>query len=788
MQRPLSSIIGESGALGQSDRHRNASPYKYSAFVSYSSSDRAIAEKLQKSLESFRIPKALRRSGEHPNGRLSPIFRDRSDLKAAVDLGAVIRDALQDSEYLIVLCSPAAAASPWVIREISYFQGLDRPNNIIAVIVSGFPAVYDPLSAPLGAFPRELISIDDGDGSVVEPLAADIQEPGVDRRGGDGFNLAKLKIIATMLRVSLAELTQRQAEVDRRQRRIAQVVATAMVFLAAFASIGAYIAWDQSVVAEARLQTAVETAARQIGATIVYRDRYGVPADVIRDLLNSAERDFGKLVSNEETSPTLVYQRVRLNLEFAELFNLVGDGHSQQKLVSLIAESATAVTWLENRRQSITEWIGLSSVPEPSAIAVMRLKLYDAQAKEHSYAGKYREAISLAEAGVMLSQNWLSKTGELHWLREVAQGHCRIGLFNYQLANLSASAAAYQKCLENLRSLITRRQDVSDRADLMTVLSELATTLVEMDRRPEALALQREAVDTAKSLVAAERGNTEYERTQMITLARLGDMITAVEMDVAASAKLYKEALVISDRLTKSDASRLDWQRDRSLLLERLASAQLRAADGAQAATKSDSLRQADTHAYQALEIVSRLLDRDPLNLAWRRDLTVLEERLGQIAFADYKQTGHLPRLRDSERWYDKAVGERRGILAGDPMSTIYQLDLAIALIQLGEVAIEVPALNDKAEAVLKEALQLLETLTKGDHAPTIWLREIAKTRSALANLYERKGRISDARSEIQAALDGIHHLREKHPNNLQYREDEADLTARKIELIRTPK
>ena len=68
---------------------------RYRAFISYSSPDRSVAEKLQRSLESYRIPKPLRRSGIHRNGRISPIFRDRSDLKASADLGQTIREALE---------------------------------------------------------------------------------------------------------------------------------------------------------------------------------------------------------------------------------------------------------------------------------------------------------------------------------------------------------------------------------------------------------------------------------------------------------------------------------------------------------------------------------------------------------------------------------------------------------------------------------------------------------------------------------------------------------------------
>lgn len=756
-----------------------SSQYKYRAFISYASQDRLYAEKLQKALESYRIPMPLRRSGKYPNGRVSPVFRDRSDLRASIDLGRTIEDALENSEYLIVLCSPSAGASRWVGREISFFRGLGRPGNIIAVIVSGVPVAHDPFHEPLGAFPRELVSLCNDDGSLVEPLAADIREQTADGRGGDGFNLAKLKIVAAMIGVSLAELTQRQAEADRRQRRVAQIIAAGMFLLAAVAVSGAWIAWNQSVKAEQRFQTAVDTAARQIGATIQYRDRYGVPTAVIQELLKSAERDFGELFSDEETSPTLVFQRSRLNLEFAGLFNLVGDERSQGKLASVIENSATSLEWLEQRSPSVLERIGLSSAPDPASVAMMRLQLYDAQAQQRSHTGKFKEAIASAQSRIALSERWFSDTGELSWLRELAQGHCRLASLNYQTGNLSASADQYQECLKTTRSLIQKRQDASDRVDLMTGLSELATTLVEMDRRSEALALQREAADTVKSLVAAEPGNTEYNRTELVTLTRLGDMVMSVDMNIAESLRLYEQAMPISDKLTRSDPLRLDWQRDRSILLERLASAHLRSADGAELPASLESLRKADLNLQDALQIVDRLLSNDPLNPEWRRDRSVLEERTGQIAFAAYRRGGDTLKLEDSERWYDKAVGDRRDILKEDSGNSIYKLDLAVGLIQLGEVAGEINGQSDKAERSLKEALQLLRELTKARDAPTIWRREIAKAHYALANLYQSLGRTSEARSEIASALQVIRELRNMYPDLAQYKQDEADLIAK---------
>ena len=59
-------------------------------------------------LETYRIPRSLvgkkTQSGEIQK-RLYPIFRDREELPTANELASVIKNALEESSHLIVICS-----------------------------------------------------------------------------------------------------------------------------------------------------------------------------------------------------------------------------------------------------------------------------------------------------------------------------------------------------------------------------------------------------------------------------------------------------------------------------------------------------------------------------------------------------------------------------------------------------------------------------------------------------------------------------------------------------------
>src|SRR3954464_9309542 len=82
--------------------------FKYKAFISYSHRDRQTAEWLHRSLENYQIPKQMiglpGRDGPIPK-RLFPIFRDRDELSTSSDLSIDIREALEQSANLIVICS-----------------------------------------------------------------------------------------------------------------------------------------------------------------------------------------------------------------------------------------------------------------------------------------------------------------------------------------------------------------------------------------------------------------------------------------------------------------------------------------------------------------------------------------------------------------------------------------------------------------------------------------------------------------------------------------------------------
>ena len=174
-------------------------PKRYWAFISHSHQDAAWARWLLRSLETYRLPKAIvgQQTAMGPAPRhLKPVFRDRDELAADPDLTGRLERVIEQSHAMIVICSPSAARSEWANEEIKAFRSQNGDQNLFCLIVDGEPNAQ--LSKKPGleeCFPSALR--EDANGktltSIRQPIAADL------RPGGDGKRLALLKIVAGLL-------------------------------------------------------------------------------------------------------------------------------------------------------------------------------------------------------------------------------------------------------------------------------------------------------------------------------------------------------------------------------------------------------------------------------------------------------------------------------------------------------------------------------------------------------------------------------------------------------------
>lgn len=184
---------------------------KYFAFISYSHKDSEMAKWLQHELEYYELPAALfekrkdLRKEDLPKS-FRPVFRDEDEL-AGGELKPQIIEALADSEYLIVVCSPNAVASDYVDSEIQEFikQSEDNKKKIFPFIIEGKPH-QDENNKKKECFPETLRKLSEDKTASVELIAGDINV----HETGKGH--AFVKIVAGMLRektIKFADLWDR---------------------------------------------------------------------------------------------------------------------------------------------------------------------------------------------------------------------------------------------------------------------------------------------------------------------------------------------------------------------------------------------------------------------------------------------------------------------------------------------------------------------------------------------------------------------------------------------------
>lgn len=220
-------------------------PKEYYAFISYKREDKREARRLQHALEYYRLPNHLRQENPELPEYVRPVFRDMTDLEVG-ELSAQIHAGLEQSHFLIVVCSPRAAASKWVNDEVEYFISLGKQNKIIPYIIEGVPHASNPDEE---CYPPSLLNLS----KEKELLGANINEVGKDS--------ATIRVVSRMFNIRFDTLFQRyQREQKKRRRQLIVAIVLAFLFLS---GIAGWI-WRQNVLLKEREWKMMENQARAV--------------------------------------------------------------------------------------------------------------------------------------------------------------------------------------------------------------------------------------------------------------------------------------------------------------------------------------------------------------------------------------------------------------------------------------------------------------------------------------------------------------------------------------------
>ena len=462
------------------------SEFRYRAYISYSHRDETWAAWLHRAIESYRVPRHLvglqTHKGKVP-ARIRPVFRDRDDLSSATDLEETVKQAINESENLILMCSPEAAASRGVNEEIRYFAGLGRADCIFCIIVEGGAGDDGSLSA---CFPSALEEI-----GLREPLAADV------RAWADGKRTAKLKLIAGLLGIRLDDLRQR--DLQRRRRRQSLF---GLGIAAALALVGTTII---SQVSERHEREKAE----QLATFVV---------DLGERLKSDADLETLALISAEASRHLEAINSDKLSPETGERVALAI--RQMGRVNDFQGKPVAALQNLERSRDLLADLHNkFPHIPE------LTFELGNAEyyiGNLHNDQGRYEQAVESMENYHQLTQQLLEAEPENpDWMLEVSYSHNNLAalqLYNGKGVD-SATLAHVAEAIRMMEQVVSIRSEDQGVADVYaTTLAWAADAEFQACNLEKAMEYREKAGELAEYSSRMDPGNNDFKKRYAFAL------------------------------------------------------------------------------------------------------------------------------------------------------------------------------------------------------------------------------------------------------------------------------
>ena len=466
---------------------------RYRAFISYSHRDKRIANWLHSALETYRLPSKAVAEGKP--ARLHPIFKDREELPAADSLGEAIEQAIRCSDALIVLCSPAAAQSPWIAREIDLYKRINGDHGVFPVIVEGDPP---------GNFPAPLLQrYENGEptGEAAEPIAADL------RRHADGRKLGKLKLVAGLAGVDLDGLVQRDAA--RRQRRLALVAAASVAGMVGTSGLALY-AIDQRN--DAREQRAEADGLIEYMLTDLRKQLEPVGRLEVLDGVGRRAMDYYARQKLADLSDGELGRRARATILVAEVQNSRGNNdaalpafrEAARTTETLLARDPDDAERMFNHGQSLF-WVGY--------IAYQHGKLDEARKAMSAYA----------DISTRLAKR---DPGNLDWQLEEAYSQSNLGTMEFEQGRPDLGLGYFRRSAQIFdRVSKAKGRPAEQELETADAFAWVASSYKRIGRFRDAIESRRRELSIYRSVLEGDPQHNGALRQQLAARSALGELL-----------------------------------------------------------------------------------------------------------------------------------------------------------------------------------------------------------------------------------------------------------------------
>ena len=508
---------------------------RYDAFISYRHSDldKDIAASLHRALESYRVPRSLCRKGV-PR-KLHKVFRDEDELVAG-DLPPRLLEALENTRYLIVICSPRTPLSKWVSEEVTHFQNLGRDDKILPVLVEG---------EPKESYPKPIRDAD--------LLAADIRPP---TRWRPRLRTEKLRLLARLLECDFDELYLRH------RRRFIRTFTAAVCFGLLFVGVLGLVSYRADVqTARADALQEIEDVRATLQAKINEAQRTGsgqlpnpeliVLAVNLRKKVEEFKANFGPQTFSEPDDWIIRNTEAAIanaNHDHVKALNLVTEDDERQKtadLVKALETRATAFYGLHEWRDALDRYRRILSL-RPDRIYVKA-----GVADCYGNLGRLNEAFSMYNEIVGHFSRPVEEEG-IELEDDLAWSHDNRGTILGQQGKLDAAIQDHQKAIEIYTRLVQQegRSELED--DLALSHDGRGTALGQQGKLDAAIRDFEKAIEIYTRLVQRE-GRSELEDDLALSHDNRG-MALADQWKLDEAIQDHQKAIEIRTQLVEQEA------------------------------------------------------------------------------------------------------------------------------------------------------------------------------------------------------------------------------------------
>lgn len=548
---------------------------KTKVFLSYARKDMGFADRLEAALKSRNF---------------EPLI-DRTEIYAFEDWWKRIQALIAEADTVIFIISPDSVGSKVCGQEVAYAAALNKrfaPVVLRRVADADIPEALAKLNF---IFFDEDTAFDTGIARLRDALQTDIgwirqhtafgeqarRWAGAGRPGGLLLRSPLLEEAEhwIAMRPQTAPLPTQETQsfiaasrrgASRRRNILTGSLTAGLLIALALAGLAFWqrsVAVEQQKIAEEQRQIAdrqrkraedtLAAATRTANGLVFtlaqkFRDQTGVPASLVKDILDRARALQDQLIKSGETTPDLKRSEAAALVETVISLLAIGD-----------AKGALAAA---EEAKRLDEELLAANPDNPNyqlIVSITDEKIGDVQAA----LGHLPEALAAYQASLAIRQK-LTKDdpGIAAWQRDLAVSYQKLGNVQAAQGALTEAFKSYQASLAISERLVkTDGSNKEWQRDIAVCQNKIGDVEMSRHHAAEALAAYQASLIIIARLAASDSGNTTWQRDLSATNDRIGDAQMGLA-HVPEALKAYQASLAVVERLSRSDPGNTEWQRD----------------------------------------------------------------------------------------------------------------------------------------------------------------------------------------------------------------------------------